>query len=124
MDKTEKNTSNNLSFCKTCGRFITGFDKCPYCRTPFSFAEIVPSDIPLQMTNPSKRSALKAGFLQIFLGAFGIGRFYLGYKTMGILQIITTIFTFGIGGFVWGLADGIFILCGKEKYDADGKRLF
>ena len=37
---------------------------------------------------------------------------------MGILQIVVTIFTCGIGS-LWGVIDGILILCGKVD-DPDG----
>ena len=33
----------------------------------------------------SDKSKLVAGLLQIFLGGFGVGRFYLGYTNIGIL---------------------------------------
>lgn len=60
-----------------------------------------------------------AGLLQIFLGVFGVGRFYLGYSGMGVLMIILTVFTAGIVSSIWGLVDGIRILMG-EVPDADG----
>ena len=71
----------------------------------------------------SNRSWLTAGILQLFLGAFGIGRFYLGYKKIAMLQIATSILTIGFGGFVWGLIDGVMILAGREKYDSKGRLL-
>ncbi len=39
----------------------------------------------------SDKSKLVAGLLQIFLGGLGIGRFYLGYSTIGVLQIVATV---------------------------------
>lgn len=69
----------------------------------------------------SDKSKLVAGLLQIFLGSLGIGRFYLGYTTIGILQIVVTVCTFGLGA-VWPLIDGIMIIIGKVP-DAQGRTL-
>jgi len=50
----------------------------------------------------------------------GAHRFYLGYPSMGVLQILVTIATCGIGG-LWGLTEGILILRGRAlTTDADG----
>ena len=69
----------------------------------------------------SDKSKMVAGLLQIFLGGLGIGRFYLGYTTIGVLQIVVTIFTFGLGA-LWPFVDGIMILLGKVP-DAEGRTL-
>ena len=68
---------------------------------------------------PKQKSRLIAGLLGIFLGAFGVHNFYLGNRTMGLAQIIVTIGTFG-AGCLWGIIEGIVILCGKEKTDSNG----
>jgi TM2 domain-containing membrane protein YozV len=69
----------------------------------------------------SDKSKLVAGLLQIFLGGFGIGRFYLGYTTIGVLQIVVTICTLGFGA-LWGFIDGIIIVVGNVK-DPQGRTL-
>jgi TM2 domain-containing membrane protein YozV len=69
----------------------------------------------------SDKSKLTAGLLQIFLGGFGIGRFYLGYTTIGVLQLVVTVVTCGIGS-IWGLIDGIMILIGNVP-DIEGRTL-
>ncbi len=58
------------------------------------------------------KSKMVAGLLGIFLGGLGIHRFYLGYTKMGIIQIVVTLVTCGLGAW-WGLIEGILILCGK-----------
>lgn len=63
-----------------------------------------------------------AGLLGIFLGAFGVHNFYLGNRAMGIAQIVVTIGTFGVGC-IWGIVEGILILCGRVKTDGDGMPL-
>ena len=67
----------------------------------------------------SEKSRLAAGLFGILLGALGINRFYLGYTGIGIIQIIVTIITFGIGG-LWGVIEGILIIAGNPWKDAKG----
>ncbi len=69
----------------------------------------------------SDKSKIVAGLLQIFLGGFGVGRFYLGYTTIGVLQIVATVLTLGIGA-LWGFIDGIVIIAGNVT-DAQGRTL-
>lgn len=91
--------NENQSYCSSCG-----------CKVNNSL------DSTCVVGNKSK---LAAGLLQIFLGGFGVGRFYLGYTGIGIAQLLLTFFTFGIGS-IWGLIDGILILTGSVSEDADG----
>ena len=72
--------------------------------------------------NPEAKSKLVAGLLQIFLGTFGAGRFYLGYTGLAIGQIAATWLTCGMGA-IWPLIDGIMILTGSVKTDAKGNPL-
>ena len=65
------------------------------------------------------KSKMVAGLLGIFLGGFGVHNFYLGNTNKGIIQIVVTILTCGIGG-IWGLIEGIMILTGSIKTDAYG----
>ena len=69
----------------------------------------------------SDKSKMTAGLLQLFVGGFAIGRFYLGYTGIAIAQIAVTWLTCGIGG-LWPLIDGIMILMGKVP-DAQGRPL-
>lgn len=68
------------------------------------------------------KSKMAAGLLGIFLGAWGIHNFYLGFTKKAIIQIVVTLVTCGIGG-IWGFIEGILILCGKIDADADGNPL-
>lgn len=68
------------------------------------------------------KSKMAAGLLGIFLGAWGIHNFYLGFTKKAIIQIIVTLVTCGVGG-IWGFIEGILILCGKIDADADGNPL-
>lgn len=62
----------------------------------------------------SDKSKLTAGLLQIFLGGFGVGRFYLNQPGIAVAQIAVTWLTCGIGG-LWPLIDGIMMLTGSVK---------
>lgn len=68
------------------------------------------------------KSKIAAGILGIFLGGFGVHRFYLGYVGIGIAQIAVTIITCGAGA-LWGFIEGILILTGSINKDAKGKPL-
>lgn len=69
----------------------------------------------------SDKSKVTAGILGIFLGSFGLGRFYLGYTKLAVAQIAVTWLTLGIGG-IWPFVDGIMILLGKVP-DVEGRTL-
>jgi TM2 domain-containing membrane protein YozV len=66
----------------------------------------------------SSRHKVVAGVLGIFLGPFGVHRFYLGFIGIGLLQMFLTIITFGWAG-IWGIIEGILCLTGQMR-DVDG----
>ena len=70
--------------------------------------------------DPQAKSKLAAGLLGIFLGGFGVHRFYLGYTKIGVIQLIVTIFTCGIGS-IWGFVEGILYLVGANGYTTDSE---
>lgn len=63
-------------------------------------------------TQESKK--VVAGILGILLGALGVHKFYLGYTTTGIIQLVIGICTFGIGGVI-GLIEGIIYLTKSDE---------
>ena len=70
-----------------------------------------------------RKSKLAAGLLGIFLGGIGVHRFYLGYTTIGVVQIIVTLLTCGVG-WIWGFIEGILIVAGTTiTTDAQGRSL-
>jgi hypothetical protein len=74
--------------------------------------------------DPQAKSKIVAGLLGIFLGGFGVHRFYLGYTKIGVIQIVVTLVTCGIGA-IWGFVEGILYLVGSGNYttDATGRPL-
>ncbi|MBS1717760.1 MAG: DUF4339 domain-containing protein [Armatimonadetes bacterium] len=73
----------------------------------------------LMPLNQSDRNAVLGGVLQLIPG---VGRIYLGYAAIGVLQIVVFFMTCGIG-WLWSFIDGIVILSGGVKYDGFGRRL-
>lgn len=69
----------------------------------------------------SDKSKVVAGILQILLGGFGVGRFYIGDTKTGVIQLVVTLVTCGLGS-IWGLIDGILILV-NGGVDAQGRPL-
>lgn len=124
-------------FCDKCGRHLADGDKiCPLClcavdikdnseRADADIIELPSSggEYTVEINASGGKSRLVGGFLQVFMGALGIGRFYLGYPGTGMLQIAVSLVSCGIGGFAWGLADGIRILGGKVDKDGWGNAL-
>ena len=56
----------------------------------------------------NQKSYVTALLLSLFLGTFGIDRFYLGYTGLGIAKLLT------LGGFgIWALIDFIMIAMRK-----------
>ncbi|NLE81198.1 MAG: NINE protein [Rhodococcus sp.] len=69
----------------------------------------------------SDKSKVTAGVLELLLGAFGAGRFYLNQPGIAIAQIAVTWLTCGLGA-IWPLIDGIMMLVGNVR-DKDGRPL-
>jgi TM2 domain-containing membrane protein YozV len=68
----------------------------------------------------SDKNKIVAGLLQVLI-PLGIGRFYIGDSKIGLIQLLVTIFTCGIGA-LWPFIDGIIMLVTDSK-DAQGRLL-
>ncbi|MER5948932.1 TM2 domain-containing protein [Streptomyces sp. NPDC001904] len=66
----------------------------------------------------SDKSKVVAGVLQLFLGGFGVGRFYIGNVGIGLAQLFTC---GGLG--IWALIDGIILLTSNNTTDSNGRVL-
>lgn len=72
--------------------------------------------------DPQAQSRLVVGLLGIFLGAFGVHRFLLGYTTIGIIQVAVTVLScFLLYPLVqiWGLIEGIMVLAKSPAFERD-----
>ena len=68
----------------------------------------------------SDKTKLIAGILQILI-PIGIGRFYIGDSKTGVIQLVVTLVTCGIGA-IWPFIDGIILLVTDSK-DVNGLML-
>jgi len=104
-------------FCWSCGSESSpGAAMCVKCGTSLYGGN---------QTTGERKQRLAAGLLSILLpiiGISGIGRIYLGYTSLGVIQLIVGILTCGIGG-LWSLIDGIMILSGTPETDSKGQPL-
>lgn len=69
------------------------------------------------VADPDSKDWLTTLLLSIFMGAFGLHRFYTGHTAIGIIQL----FTMGGCG-IWALIDVITIVAGSYT-DSNGKQL-
>lgn len=114
----------NAAVCVKCGCAKgTGMSYCPNCGNPTvpGAAVCTSCGCALNIVTADSKSKMTAGLLGIFLGGLGIHNFYLGYTGKAIAQIVLSL-CFGAGA-VWGLIEGILILCGKINKDAKGNPL-
>ncbi len=136
-------------FCSHCGNQMDdGASFCPKCGTPVDAAAaaapveqpVTPAPEPQQQyagqqqyaaqqqpyAQPAEeeKSKIAAGLLGIFLGALGIHKFYLGNTTAGVIMLVVSLVTCGLGAVVMeiiGLIEGIIYL---TKSDADFYRIY
>ena len=107
-------------FCSNCGAELNeGADVCLKCGRRVSNTIRINSD-------PNSKSKIIAGLLGIFLGCFGVHNFYLGFTGKAIAQLLITVlscFILSPISAIWGLIEGILILCGNINVDASGNEI-
>jgi TM2 domain-containing membrane protein YozV len=111
--------------CVSCGVPVgKGNNFCPACGGETNPEAQICIKCGVDITSiGTQKSKLVAGLLGIFLGCIGVHRFYLGYTTIGVLQIVATLLTCGIAS-LWGFIEGILILAGSAiTKDAHGNPL-
>jgi len=120
------------AFCTSCGRQVnnsgsssTSTEFGSTSSTSFAGAAPMPSSSQAQAYTDQK-SKLVAGLLAVLgLGIFGVHNFYLGFNGKAITQLVLTLIGFVliiplIITSIWGLVDGIMILCTPNGKDAKG----
>ncbi len=81
-------------------------------------------NMPYGAPPPDASKKVAAGVCGILLGALGVHKFILGYTTEGLVMLLVTILTCGIGGVLmglFGLIEGILYL---TKTDEDFYRTY
>lgn len=68
----------------------------------------------------SDKSRTLSGVLQLLVP--GVGRMYMGYSALGVIQLIAAIMTCGTLH-VWSIIDGVLILSGQVRLDGYGRAL-
>lgn len=124
------------AYCSNCGNAVApNAAVCLKCGAALGM-QGVQGNSAAGIVTGAQKSKIAAGLLGIFLGGFGVHNFYLGYTgkaiaqvLMGSLGILLTLFSCGIlfififaaiGSSIWGLIEGIMILCGSIKVDGKG----
>ncbi len=107
--------------CKFCGAEVAAQPQyqAPQGQQSAQYAQPQVPPAYVQFNEADRKSKLVAGLLGIFLGAFGVHNFYLGFTSREVIQIVVTFVTCGIGG-LWGFIEGILILASNNKVDAKG----
>ena len=109
-------------YCTKCGAIND--DAAQYCATCQAPLTPVGGYQPMQSVNAGGQMTdwkamgaekkIIAGILGILLGGFGVHKFILGYTTEGIIQIVITCVTCGLGSII-GLIEGIIYLTKSDE---------
>ena len=108
-------------YCTKCG--AQNDESVQYCVTCQALLPNVGGYQPMQSVNQGSMTdwrsmgadkKLAAGICGILLGGFGVHKFILGYTTEGIIQIVITLVTCGVGSIV-GLVEGIIYLTKSDE---------
>jgi len=104
------------NYCGNCGNQVQpGAAVCMACGYATTTGKTI--------APPGAKSKMAAGLLGIFLGGLGVHNFYLGYTSKGVAQLLITLLSCGMlceVSAIWGLIEGIMILCGNINTDANG----
>ena len=129
-------------FCRNCGNQMDpqavvcvkcgvpagqGNNYCPHCGAQTAPDAAVCTQCGVAFAQPvpvgEQKSKMAAGLLGIFLGAFGVHNFYLGYTGKAVAQLLISVLScgiFAVASEIWGLIEGFQILTGSIKTDAKG----
>ncbi len=78
------------------------------------------SDSPFYPLGYRRKSRTAAAVLGILLGVIGVHNFYLGYTGKAVAQLLISLlsgFILSVIPFVWGIVEGIMLLCGTINTD-------
>ena len=117
---TQKGLGDN--YCYKCGTRLKdhNVEFCELCGAKLNYN--------IDQVNGKIKNKLIAGLLALFLGGMGVHRFYLGYITIGVVQLVLWILGYFTGGLtwiiteIWAIVECILIFTGKIK-DSSGNSL-
>lgn len=117
---TKKGHGNK--FCYNCGAAVRNenAEYCLECGVSLKKSSVFGSN--------GAKNKVAAGLLALFVGAFGIHRFYLGYNNIGIIQLVLTLAGFLTCGIttlaaqIWAIVDCVLIFTDKLP-EANGAAL-
>jgi len=97
---------SNGKFCSSCGTAMKITEEiCPKCG--------------LRQKTETNAEWLAVLLLSVFLGAFGVDRFYVGKTKSGIIKLLLSVCSLGFLAWVWWIIDIVSIVL--EKFtDAQG----
>src|ERR1700730_15221456 len=112
-----------MRYCTKCGGQNDELAQyCAACQAPLGSGGV--GYQPMQSVNQGQQlidwqkqgadKKLAAGLCGRLLGGFGVHKFILGYTTEGIIEIVITLLTCGLGHFI-GLIEGIIYLTKSDE---------
>ena len=126
------------AICVNCGfQKGKGGNYCSHCGQPMEPNQMYCMSCGFKMGPVSsnggavsyEKNRLVAVFFAFFLGYLGIHKFYLGYTKQGVIMLLVSVLTFGIGLFVMAVIAlvefGIYLSKSDEDFDriyVQGKR--
>ena len=119
--------SDTAKFCTNCGAPVASASQSDYQPPAYGQPSYGPNEAQYQQPGyyaqpavpANSKSKIAAGLLAILLGTLGIHKFYLGYTKAGVIMLLVSLLTLGLGAFVMeiiGLIEGIMYLT-KSDWD-------